>query len=350
MIDGNSFRQRALALVAAGDASVASRLAAEFGISRQACSRRLAAMVAAGAITEEGATRGKVYQLRTLREHHVSYPRHGLTEDQVWLEQIAPELKDLPDNVQRIWDYTVTEMVNNAIDHSAGSLVSVGFRRNVVFTEVWVGDDGVGIFKKIQQELGLYDPRGSLLELAKGKLTTDPRSHTGEGIFFSSKALDGFCILSSGLSFEHGEGKPDTLIELRAAESGTLVFMRLANDSGRRLEDIFSEFQNPEDLTFDRTVVPVRLVRYEGERLVSRSQAKRLTQRFDRFRSVVLDFDQVKDIGPAFADELFRVFAGAHPAITLTTINTSPGVEATIRRAKATRPQPLPATTDQKPR
>ena len=35
-----------------------------------------------------------------------------------------------------------------------------------------VFDDGIGIFRKISQELGLADDRHALLELAKGKFTT----------------------------------------------------------------------------------------------------------------------------------------------------------------------------------
>ena len=55
-----------------------------------------------------------------------------------------------------------------------------------------------------------------------------------------------------------------------------------------------------DDYSFAKTVVPVRLAKIGDENLVSRSQAKRLLQRVDRFRCVVLDFDQVGSIGQAF--------------------------------------------------
>ena len=57
-------------------------------------------------------------------------------------------------------------------------------------------DEGEGIFLKIQKALNLYDTRESLLELAKGKFTTDPANHSGEVIFFSSKMFDHFSIHS----------------------------------------------------------------------------------------------------------------------------------------------------------
>jgi uncharacterized protein (DUF1330 family) len=93
------------------------------------------------------------------------------------------------------------------------------------------------------------------------------------------------------------------------------------------MKSVFDEFAVPEEYTFAKTRVPVRLAQYEGEKLVSRSQAKRLYQRFERFRHVVLDFDGVAEIGQAFADELFRVFANAHPAIALVPINMTDAVE-----------------------
>ena len=46
-----------------------------------------------------------------------------------------------------------------------------------------------------------------------------------------------------------------------------------------------------------------------------------------------LDFDGIDEIGQAFADELFRVFATDHPNVRLIPINTSPGVAKMVRRA-----------------
>ena len=79
--------------------------------------------------------------------------------------------------------------------------------------------------------------------------------------------------------------------------------------------------------------VLLRLAQHEGEKLVSRSQAKRVAHRFERFKRVELDFSGIEEIGQAFADEMFRVFATAHPGIRITPINTSPVVAQMIRRA-----------------
>lgn len=335
MSDKEAIRRRALVLIAADAHGVANRLAAEFGLSRQVANTHLKNLVAQGVVQGEGATRARTYRLRPLQVGQRSYDRQGLREDQVWQELFAPVVADFPENVRDLWHYGVTEMVNNAVDHSGSEQVRAGVRRNALFTDGWVADDGEGIFLKIQRGLGLHDPREAILELAKGKLTTDPARHSGEGIFFTSRAFDEFEIRSGRLHYLHGKTRFDWLLERPADAPGTLVLMRLVNDSPRRIKAIFDEFAAPEAYTFSKTVVPVRLAQYEGEKLVSRSQAKRLYARFERFRHVVLDFEGVAEIGQAFADELFRVFASIHPGVQLTPVNMAPAVQQMVSRALA---------------
>lgn len=71
--------------------------------------------------------------------------------------------------------------------------------------------------------------------------------------------------------------------------------------------------------------------------LLSRSQAKRLLARFEKFEEVMLDFKDVQTIGQAFADEIFRVFALQHPEVKIIAINTTPEVQQMINRAKSHR-------------
>jgi hypothetical protein len=149
--------------------------------------------------------------------------------------------------------------------------------------------------------------------------------------------VDVFEIDSHRLRFTHDASRPDVIDEHEADVPGTRVRMRLANDSTRRLRDVFDEFTDPEELTFDKTVVPLRLAQFGGDLLVSRSQAKRVASRFERFKRVELDFAGVDTVGQAFADELFRVFATAHPDIRITPLNAGPAVDAMIRRAVAAR-------------
>ena len=58
-----------------------------------------------------------------------------------------------------------------------------------------------------------------------------------------------------------------------------------------------------------------------------------------RVRTLLLDCSGVAAIGQAFADEVFRVFANAHPETTLTVVDAAPDVLRMIRRAETLREQ-----------
>lgn len=315
--------------------NVAVRLAAEAGISRQAASSRLVQAKKIGAIKSSGTGRGVVYELVNKKASQ-TYQREGLSEDTVWRELCLPFFKGAPPNVLSIWHHGITEMINNAIDHSGSETVQVVIQQNALYSDCRVIDKGEGIFLKIQKALDLYDTREAILELAKGKFTTDPANHSGEGIFFSSKMFDSFVIMSDELSFVHlGNDQPDVLLTSESKKIvGTTVCMRLENASTRTSEEVFNNYALPDEFSFAKTLVPVKLAQHEGERLVSRSQAKRLTRRFERFEHVLLDFDGVTSIGQAFADEVFRVFANSHPKVKLVEMRANEAVAAMIHRVR----------------
>lgn len=315
--------------------NVAAETARHFGISKQAASRHLNALEENNLVASEGKGNAKYSWNIPLTVHSWTFPLAGLREDVVWRENLSQLIADLPVNVRDMWHYGVTEMVNNAIDHSEGTTLTIHFSRTGLDTEVWIIDDGEGIFHRIQRMLGLYDARESILELAKGKLTTDPANHTGEGIFFTSRTFDLFTIMSRTLYFSHQAEHDDWLIDYESDVPGTKVFLRLANDCQRTLTAVYDEFAEPDEHSFNKTIVPVRLARHEGEKLVSRSQAKRVMARVERFKTVVLDFTGVEEIGQAFADEIFRVFATSHPGVSLIPVHVTTEVQQMIVRALA---------------
>ena len=309
----------------------------ELGLTRQTIATRARALIGAGYLAKSGTTR-PTYSLGTSRRAVFTHPLRGLEENQVWLRGVAPLLRGLPANLVDICQHGLTEMVNNAIDHSGGLHLRVFVDRTQETVTLMVSDDGVGIFRKITAALDLPDERLALLELSKGKLTTDPRRHTGEGVFFTSRMFDRFQIASGELVFDHDDAEADDLldgIEPRYARRGTTVLMELATKSKRTAKQVFDKFSSgPDDYAFAKTVVPVRLAKVGDENLVSRSQAKRLMQRVERFGTVVLDFAGVASIGQAFADEVFRVFANAHTGVELVPMHAAPAVQQMIRRAQ----------------
>jgi len=287
------------------------------------------------ALTETGKTRNREYKLCPLLEWRETYKiTPELAEDLVWTNDIRPVLGQLPDNAMHIWHYGFTEMLNNVIDHSGSPDLSVRIRKTAADTEMLVMDQGVGIFKKIQMTLGLLDERHAIFELHKGKLTTDPQNHTGEGIFFTSRMFDSFDILSGGVFFTHKFGNPeDWILERDRFSAGTTVWMKIHNHTARTAKRIFDQFSTGEDYGFNRTVIPVKLAKYGNDQLISRSQAKRLLARVELFKIVLFDFTGIDTIGQAFSDEIFRVFAKRHPEIELIPTHANSQVKRMIQRA-----------------
>ena len=315
---------------------VVTQACERFGITRQAVSRHMKALSEEGLVSAEGRTSQRTYKLVTLRSKIFTAPLDELKEDRFWRQEVGPFLAGVRDNVLQIWQYGFTVMVNNAIDHSGGTKVIVTVETTAATTTVWITDDGVGIFRKIQAELGLEDERHAILELAKGKLTTDPQRHTGEGIFFTSRMFDDCVILSGGVYFSLKTGEEeDWILERERTGEGTTVVMSLRNLRSRTVKQIFEKYTvSRKDFVFNRTIVPVRLAKHGAEQLVSRSQAKRLLARFERFKVVILDFAGIDEIGQAFADEIFRVYSLQHPEVRIVPANTGPEVKRSIKRAK----------------
>jgi anti-sigma regulatory factor (Ser/Thr protein kinase) len=316
---------------------IANLAARTFGISRQAINKHVQRLVEQKALLVRGTTRSRHYILHSLDQWEHIYPLdNSLEEHMVWRNDILPRFGQLPGNVIDIWQYGFTEMLNNAIDHSSGKNISIQLKKTAATIEIILYDDGEGIFRKIQREMKLTDERHAVLELSKGKLTTDPDNHTGEGIFFTSRMFDDFTIVSGNVYFSHTHGEvEDWILENQKSQSGTGVFMKLTNNTDRTTKQVFDSFTSDEEYSFTKTVVPARLAQYGDEKLISRSQAKRLLTRVDRFKVVIFDFDGIETIGQAFADEVFRVFRKQHPEVELHHIKASKEVAQMISRAES---------------
>jgi anti-sigma regulatory factor (Ser/Thr protein kinase) len=246
-------------------------------------------------------------------------------------------LKDVKQSVVNICQYGFTEMLNNVIDHSESPDAIITYEQNYNQIVMMIVDHGIGVFEKIRHDFNLDDPRAALLELSKGKLTSNPAAHSGEGIFFTSRMFDRFIMFSGELSYqrERQEGD-DWRIETGNIDStvGTIVQMHISTDANWTMREVFDRYQGDRD-RFRKTHVPIKLGQNPGELLVSRSQAKRILARFDNFSEVLLDFSDVSEIGQGFADEIFRVFRNAHPEIKVIGINMSPAVERMVESVQS---------------
>lgn len=317
---------------------IVKHISSIFDITPQAIYRHIKVLENEKCLISTGQRKGKQYFLGDIRKYAAVFKITGdIAEDSIWRNHFSYLLDSEPENIIEICQYGFTEMVNNVIDHSGGKEVFISLRRNDKNIFITVEDDGEGIFKRIKRLCDLDDENQALFELSKGKLTTDPENHTGEGVFFTSRSFDKFAIISKGLQFSHDESEEyDFLEEVDDSfgELGTRVQMLLRRDSNRKLQNVFDGFTaGPEDFQFNKTIIPVKLAQYGNEKLVSRSQAKRLLVRIDKFKHVIFDFDDVESIGQAFADEIFRVYVNKNPNITLIPINMVADVEKMVNRA-----------------
>lgn len=324
--------ERILALARERGAVTNREAVASLRISRQAVHRHLEELVKAGRLRVEGAGRSVRY-LPTDRSWSKKYRLTSLAEDEVWREVDASEVvRDLGANARQILGYAITEIVNNAIDHSGGKTVEVVVERGRGVVELAVRDDGIGAFEHIRSTLGLDTHLDAIAEVSKGRVTTAPDRHTGEGLFFVSKAADHFRLLANGHEWIVDNRRDDIAVAPSKVIKGTTARVEIASDTPKTLRSLFDAFT--EDYEFVKTRIVVRLFEH-GTEFVSRSEAKRLLFGLEKFRDVVLDFRGVRMIGQAFADEVFRVWPRAHPTTAVRYERASEDVEFMIRRALA---------------
>ena len=289
-------------------------------------------MVETGELFRIGAGRGSRYVRNADLDRR--YPIRWLEEDLVWREVTGalPPVDGAEPNVRSILTYAFTEMLNNAIDHSQGDEARVmAWTRGPFAFEVH--DNGVGVYRHLRERLGLEDDFAALQQLVKGRETTAPERHTGEGIFFTSRAVDRFELDANGLRWTVDAARQDHGIGEAPDHPGTRVRWEVDPATRRTLDEVFTPFVDPDSLRFDRTVVPLRLFETEG-RFISRAEGKRLGRNLERFREAVLDFRGIDEVGQGFVDELFRVWARDHPETRLVPINMSPVVERVVGRAR----------------
>lgn len=274
------------------------------------------------------------FTLATKRTHF-SFKNKNLEEDTIFYNYIENIICDFPNNVRKIWAYAFTEMFNNAIEHSESDEIICEVYTTSINTTILIQDKGIGIFKKIKEYYDFNSLDDAISELFKGKLTTAKENHSGEGIFFTSRLMDVFMLFSDGKIFTHDNHMEtiDTIDEYSELgellkENGTVVFMRLDNNSHKELREIFDTYSDI-DGGLTKTSIPMKNV-FNNAFPVSRSQAKRLYNRLEQFNEVELDFANVDEIGQGFADELFGKFAARHPDVHLIPINMNKHIERMI--------------------
>ncbi|MBS0447074.1 MAG: DUF4325 domain-containing protein [Proteobacteria bacterium] len=313
-----------------------TELALRFGVTQRTARRALRRLVELHWLVAEGSPRHPRWRPGLLREVVRSYALEGLEEDIPWLLDFAPNFA-LPSHVNRMVQHSFGELVNNAIDHSGGTHVTVSLRQTASHVQLLVSDNGCGLFDRIAASFAITSPELAMLELSKGRLTSQPRHHTGQGLFFTSRLADVFDLHANATAFQQLAWDDRGWRPRRALKhGGTSVFASFALDTPRTLEAVRKAWSlDGLSVTLERTVVPLRLLTSDNVGLESRAQARRVGARLTSFARAEVDFGGIADVGHAFADELFRVLPREVPALQLVPINMAPAVAAMVGSVRA---------------
>lgn len=231
-----------------------SEIVEETGFSRTYINRFLRELREEGVLTLVGkankaryipVTKEKITKVRKSRKKiHRILNNKDIQEDEVFseIEKKTGITESLPNNVLNILRYAFTEMLNNAIEHSDSEKIEIKMQRrekNVMFE---VKDRGIGIFNNIKEKKKLKTEMVAIQDLIKGKQTTMPESHSGEGIFFTSKAGDVLTIQSSKKKVVFDNLKEDIYLRDVKYTEGTRVVFSIGINSDKNLNEIFKRF------------------------------------------------------------------------------------------------------------
>ncbi|MGH2757084.1 MAG: STAS-like domain-containing protein [Actinomycetota bacterium] len=303
------------------------------GVTRQAAHYHLSRLVQAGELSAVGKGRGSRYVRSSIWSGQ--FEIQGLEEHVVWrdLTEAVATVGGLPQNAAAIARFAFTEMLNNAIDHSGSEGVAISVGNPGKSLLLSIADEGVGAFEHVRRMKKLEDHVAAIQEIAKGKLTTDPSRHSGQGIFFTSKAVAVFVLASNGWKWVVDNIRGDESISRVRPHRGTRVQFVIDPETSRSLKSVFDEYTDEGTFAFDKTRTIVRLFEVDVS-FVSRSEAKRLVRNLEQFAEVVVDFEGVEEIGQGFADEIFRVWQSEHPDTQLLPVNMNESVELLVELAR----------------
>ena len=323
-------------------------IAGQFSVSRQYVNQLISDLVADHKIIKLGSTQKAFYVTQEYADQHqeifpikyikafknISLEEHKVLDE---IERAYPLLTRLPENIKSIFTFAFSEMLNNAIEHSGSKIIHIEISLQSTVLSFTVSDSGIGVFRNIMQKRNLKSELEAIQDLLKGKTTTMPKSHSGEGIFFTSKIGDLFVLDSFGYRLIVNNEIKDVFIQkVNKIKKGTKVSFKLDTKSPLHVNDIFKKYTDIDaesDYGFDKTEVHVKLYTVAGVH-ISRSQARRVLSDLEKFKVIVFDYNKVPVVGQAFADEIYRVFSHKHPKIRIEEINMNDGVKFMVERAK----------------
>ncbi|SKA63308.1 protein of unknown function [Eubacterium uniforme] len=310
----NAIKNYLLEKIEQKEEGITKKVADNFNINQNTVHTYINELINEGIIKRE---KRDVYSLTGERKKYILSRKAGEIEEELYTfdKYVKPVVGEFSDNTYKIWEYAFGEMFNNVIDHSEAEKCVIIINKDAVKTSIWIADDGIGIFEHIKDFFKLKTIEDAVNELFKGKITTKKEYHSGEGIFFTSRIMDEFLIISSGKLFHVDKYDESILLDNPIKnEKGTALYMSLNNETRKNMKELFDRYSDV-DGGFNRTSIALKNI--YGSSPTSRSQAKRLCAGLEEFSEVELDFEGLDWMGQGFAHQLFIVFANNNPNVKL---------------------------------
>lgn len=220
---------------------------------------------------------------------------------------------------------------SHAIDHSQSKKIWIDVKIDHSNISFFIKDLGIGAIESIKRGFEIADDFLALEHLFKGKQTTAKEAHSGQGIFFTSKVVDTYKIATPGMEFTIDNIVGDESLRDIQQRKGTTVTCRIKKNTRRKIKDVFDKYTG-DDYEINQNIVKINLSKHE--RLMSRSEAKRLLLGLGEYAVLDFNFKNVVEVGQGFCDEIFRVHANRNPGKVLSYHNASDVVRYMIERSR----------------
>ncbi len=304
--------------------TILSHTMAHFAVKKSLVQQQLHAL-----LTEQYIRRDEQhgYQLGPLREY---VKRYTLTPDfasnAVWEHDIAPLLEAADAEVRHTCRYALRALINNTLQHAQATQLHLYLRYTPHDVLLIVRDNGQGLLSTLKQHAQLRDPDYALLEISKGALTHPDSGDAGNSLCICARVFSDMAIDSGNTSFTYQSNSVFVpLPDDGRGDQQTIIRLLLQLNDKPALDHVMQQ------VAAKHCHIPVHLI--QQQHALSRTQAQHLLYRLEQFASIHLDFSHVRNVSPAFANDIFYTFQQAHPNIPLSYSNANEKVSKHVQHA-----------------
>ncbi len=303
----------------------------KFGLSRQAILKHMHTLISEDRVVAYGKTRDRFYELKPLVNFAKTVDiKNSFFPDEILKKQILPNLNSVALNIYEICEFSIMALLSNALDHAQATKLHYKLYVSPNDVHFVLSDNGIGIFENLNNSLILEDIQVAAIEIAKGRITTDPQNHGGDELMTVIHLFDKVTIDSSGICLTYYNKKNEWTVTRSSQQKGTRIHLEIKSNSRRTCQEIFRQIFDRENKLVR---IPVNLVRSDGEQVNSRIQAQSLLHNIKDLTEIEFDFKNIELIGPAFADELVRKTKEKNQIANIKWTNSTKMVDVLMSRA-----------------